>query len=559
MNNNIEKKYVVLDVETNGLSSLNDDLLSISIYKPDENKMYNRFLPLELNVDVYTTHINGITKNDLKDKKPLSQEEINNIIDEFELQNRIILTYGNIDEKFIKNYLKRKKLKGYEIMNFYNFKHDIISSKFSGGVITKDNLCKIYRIDNVLEVHSSVNDCILEWELFKKMNGKKLLVTGREVFEFSNDYIIPVSYLSTYPNFKYCVSNLPKIEYKSRVVKKFEVSSRKIKKFSTNISGMTIEHLINTMLNVEKLNSELFLLENKRKLKFIGRLPSPYDDIIVKFNADGTVTATNEKDEKFINEVNEVISILKKEIQPLVDYISNNIFKNKKIFSQELVIHKDKNILALCDLSNNNTVLEIKTNYNLNIEQFKEQLYYESNGRDCYLLQIDWFNLKKGIKFIISKVKLFESEKSSNGVLERKNNFQAKIINDKIIVMEYENYDSDVKVKCSKCNKEWNTSCRCIISKPYCPNCDIQQFITVKEKKEKIKKEVLSVEERQEIKYNAYAQKVLEKSNGKIKALSYINSKEKVSALCLECSYKWNLRADHLLERCKCPICRNNK
>lgn len=555
--NNIEKKYVVLDVETNGLSSLNDDLLSISIYKPDENKMYNRFLPLELNGDVYTTYINGITKKDLKGKQPLSQEEMNNIIDEFELQNRIILTYGNIDEKFIKNYLKRKKLKGYEVMNFYNFKHDIISSKFSGGVITKDNLCKIYGIDNVLEVHSGSNDCILEWELFKKMNGKKLFVTGRNVFEFNNDYIIPVSYLSTYPNFKYCVGNLPKIEYKSRVVKKFEVSSRKIKKFSTNISGMTIEHLINTMLDVEKIHSELVLLENKRKLKFIGRLPSPYDDIMVNFNTDGTITATNEKDEKFVNEVNKVINILKKEIQPLVEYISNNIFNNQKIFSQELVIHKEKNILALCDLSNDNTVLEIKTNYNLNIDQFKEQLYYESNGRTCYILQIDWFNIKKGITFIISKVELFESEKSSNNLLERKNNFQSKINNDNIVVIEYKNYDSDVKVKCSKCNKEWYTSYRSIISKPYCPNCDENQFI-VKRKERKIK-EVLTAEEKQKIKYNTYAKKVLEKSNGKIKALSYTNSKEKVKALCLECGHKWDLRADHLLERCKCPICKSSK
>ena len=34
------KDYVVLDVETNGLSSLKHDLLSISIYKPDDNKTY---------------------------------------------------------------------------------------------------------------------------------------------------------------------------------------------------------------------------------------------------------------------------------------------------------------------------------------------------------------------------------------------------------------------------------------------------------------------------------------------------------------------------------------
>ena len=45
--------------------------------------MYNRFLPLELNGDVYTTHINGITKKDLKKATPLTQDEVNALIDEF--------------------------------------------------------------------------------------------------------------------------------------------------------------------------------------------------------------------------------------------------------------------------------------------------------------------------------------------------------------------------------------------------------------------------------------------------------------------------------------------
>ena len=36
--------YVVLDVETNGLSSLRDDLLSISIYQPDTQKLYKKNL-----------------------------------------------------------------------------------------------------------------------------------------------------------------------------------------------------------------------------------------------------------------------------------------------------------------------------------------------------------------------------------------------------------------------------------------------------------------------------------------------------------------------------------
>jgi DNA polymerase III alpha subunit (gram-positive type) len=108
------EKYVVLDVETNGLSSLRDDLLSISIYQPDTGKVFNKFLPLELNDDVYTTHINGIKKKDLKKATPLTQEDVDGLIIEFELDDRKILTYGNIDEKFIKIILTEKDLMGFK-------------------------------------------------------------------------------------------------------------------------------------------------------------------------------------------------------------------------------------------------------------------------------------------------------------------------------------------------------------------------------------------------------------------------------------------------------------
>ena len=550
----IESKYVVLDVETNGLSSLNDDLLSLSIYKPDDEKIYNRFFPLELNKNVYTTHINGITKKDLKGMKALTQEEIDILISDFELDKRIILTYGSIDEKFIKNYFRRKNLNGFDKMNFYNFKHDIISSRFSSGLITKDNLCRVYGINNIKKIHSGINDCILEWELFKRMNGKKLLITHLNVFEYSDDYIIPASYLSNYPNFKYHIKDLSKIGFKSEIVKKIKIDIKNIKKFETNISGMTIEHLINSMLSVIKIDSSEFLMNNKWKLKFIGKLPSPYNEISVSFNPDGTISAVDDKNKEIVKTINDVTNKLKQSIEPVIKYISKNIFDNKQIYSQELVISEDKKVLALCDLSTEDAILEIKTSYNLDIEPYKEQLYYCSKGRKCYILQIDWRNIAKGLTFIISKVDVFvDNTPNKNSIEYRISELKRKINNDKIEIKEYISYDYPIKLKCHSCNYEWERRYPSIVKNPICPNCYPQKCHT---KRQAVPK--LTEEEKQIKRANYFYYNLEKKSNGKILCSNYKGAKEKVTASCLKCGYEWERRADKLLERAYCPKCHKN-
>lgn len=239
-------KYVVFDVETNGLKSKKDDLLSISFYKPDDGKEYCKFLPLELNRKIVTTHINGITEKDLANATALTQSEFDCIIQDFELEKRTILIYAgkNFDALFLSEYLKRHHILGFDKLNFYNFKRNIISSRYSQGNITKDNLCALFEIDGVETVHSGSNDCKLEWKLFKKMDGYFYLVTegGSEdnVFRLNADYIVPASLLSSHPNLSRVLCERPYIECQSTLVKSFEIDAKGIEKFPTNFTGMTI-------------------------------------------------------------------------------------------------------------------------------------------------------------------------------------------------------------------------------------------------------------------------------------------------------------------------------
>jgi len=554
------KKYVVLDVETNGLSSLQNDLLSISLYRPDDGKMYDRYLPLELEKFIWTTYINGITEEMVKDKLPLNQEEFDSIINDFDLENRIILHYGNIDEKFIKNYLKRKKIEGFDKLKFYNFKHDIISNRFSEGNITKDNLCKIYNIDNIKIIHSGLNDCILEWKLFEKMNGNKLIVIGNCVYEFNNNYIIPVSYLQNYTNFKYQIKNFPSISYELQKIKEITINSPEIKKFDTNISGMTIEHLINTLLNVEDKNKEtmLFQAENRNKLKKIGELPSSLHTIPVLMNNDGTITAINKEDSRIVEEINSATEAIKNGITPLIDFIKHDIFNDKHIMSQELVINKEDNVLAKCDLSTDDKIIEIK-GYNIDVEKMKYQLYYEANGREIYILQTFWrANLREGLKFVIYRVRTTETVRKtpdrSKSLHKRIKDFEIKLNNKNLEVLEYTNSESEVKLRCKKCEYEWVTSYRKIMKNHSCPNCE-----QIKIKRYETKPRVLSQEEKSKLKLEIYQEKLTEKTNGRLIAVNYHGAKEKLTVGCIDCGYVWKIRADHLLERPHCPNCRNIK
>lgn len=564
-------EYVVFDVETNGLKSKQADLLSISFYKPDDGKEYSKFLPLELNRKIDTTHINGITEQDLVGATALTQLEFDRIVEEFELEKRIILIYagGNFDASFLSAYMKRHRILGFEKLNFYNFKKNIISSRFSHGNITKDNLCSIFKVDGVKTVHSGSNDCKLEWKLFEKMDGYFYLVTegsGEDnVFRLNEDYIIPASLLSSHPNLSCVLSERPYIECQSTLVKAFEIDSKGIEKFPTNFTGMTIEHLINSMLDVDVQNSRRFLLENKLKLDFIGKIPNGVTMVPMSFNPDGTVTALHKEDKQMEKRINSTAKNLKERIRPLVDFIKYEIFKNERILSQELVVDYENNILALCDLSTDKTILEIKTN-NVDALAYKEQFFYEAKGRAIYHLKMEWVkdwntDLLKKIIFHLSFVDAHVgTPSSSNWTRGKREEKRARKITEiqkylscsDISLVSFTNISSPIRLQCKNCGYEWFIGYAALEKKiPDCPKCN-----------PKIKgrtRTTLSKEEQMKHRADNYYEKILQKSNRTIVAMNYIGSKDDVDAICVTCGYKWKSRADHLVDRCWCPICKKGK
>lgn len=174
----IAKKYVVLDLETNGLRTSNDDLLSITIFDPATGRIYNRYLPLELQPTVLTTYINGIDDDDVADLSPLTQKEFDQLVERFDLSEKTILYYSGskFDYNFLDKYCQRHKIEGIGNLKFENIKKLISNGVYSNGDLSKDNLCKALNICGVSTLHSGINDCYLEWQLFEKFVCEKLII-----------------------------------------------------------------------------------------------------------------------------------------------------------------------------------------------------------------------------------------------------------------------------------------------------------------------------------------------------------------------------------------------
>ena len=414
------RRFVVFDVETNGTRKACDDLLSLAIYDPATGECYNRLFPLDMQPLVLKTEIHGITERDLDGQTHMSQPEMDWLIDHFDLTNKTLLSYsggqGKFDADFVINYCKRHGINGFEGLSFENIKNHLPVLPYGVDVpLAKDNMCEAYGIEGVNKTHSAMNDCLLEWKLFEKVTLYPCFYIGDSMYRYKPGYVIPITYLSrNLELIKTAGISLPKVvavptEF-FRLVFPQELLPQ-ISKFPTNITGITVENAINSMMGAERDDNLAFLAENKAKLEHITTFESKLRKVVMNPEADGTMSTPVPEDKEYVEQVNAVSKTIMGGIAELIRFMKQHIFHDGQIKSQELVISEDGKLLSLCDLSNEKAVVEIKTaNVIRKDEEFGDrldylpayQLYYQAKGRSTFLLQI---NYSLGIDVIEDSIK----------------------------------------------------------------------------------------------------------------------------------------------------------
>lgn len=111
---------------------------------------------------------------------------------------------------------------------------------------------------------------------------------------------------------------------------------------------------------------------------------------------------------------------------------------------------------------------------------------------------------------------------------------------------------SPVTFCCHACRNHWDVSyAKAMRGTLLCPRCA--------PKPKPPKKKALSAEERFAEKEREFLRLISAGSGNGLRVLQYRGSTLKATAQCAACGYTWDIRPDHLKDRCYCPQCRKAK
>lgn len=164
--------YVLVDIETTGLSPIYDDIIEIGAIKVKNNQMidsYNQLIKIDRNLPEMITELTGITDEMLKTGK-LPQVVLEEFV-EFVKDDVIIGHNVNFDLGFLQN--KSKKYLGYNLSN------DYIDTLFLARKLVPNSinhklgtLAKLFNI-SYEGAHRGLKDVEITYELYNRLRKIK--------------------------------------------------------------------------------------------------------------------------------------------------------------------------------------------------------------------------------------------------------------------------------------------------------------------------------------------------------------------------------------------------
>lgn len=396
LNEDVKNKYLVMEMETNGCRPGSDDILSLSIYNPTTGICYNRFLALDRQPVVYSTNINGIHTSDLIKETPISQDELHQLIHYFDIPNKTILYYSEWTKRpdkpqFLKNYCKRRHLHGFDSFKFEDIRLLMpLRPHAADGQMLRDNVCKLLGIRGVEEIHSSSNGCLLEWKIFEKLEGKKLFAFGDELYSYKENLPVLIDFINYYEGLGEPIG----VETFNKIGVPHEI-------YSCSFSEKGLKDMRKLPILLDQKMFEEILRKKLKAQKQTNQNPDldgfPFEPIFLLRKDDANAYSASETTNMESESMKKMNQIVLEELTPFSRFIQTTIFKNLPISFNEIRISKDYKTLAYCNLSNDNSVLEVANSIGYGLftqnetltNPFSRKLFCEADGRETYLLTLD--------------------------------------------------------------------------------------------------------------------------------------------------------------------------
>lgn len=167
--------YVLLDIETTGLSPLKDDIIEIGAIKVRNNEIvgeYNSLIKIDYMVPPFITKLTGITDEMLKNGKDIS-DCLKELIDF--IGNDIVIAHNaNFDINFIYD-------KCLKYLN-YHFNNDFIDTvRVARRVVFDIENYKLETLANYFNVnyagaHRGFKDVMITYEVYNNLKNKSKLM-----------------------------------------------------------------------------------------------------------------------------------------------------------------------------------------------------------------------------------------------------------------------------------------------------------------------------------------------------------------------------------------------